>query len=167
MTDPKELAAELRHAAEHETRFNPKDKERTLYWRAADALAEAHDSWQRANGVADLAMKHRDIAEAEAARLTAQVAEQRAHIQTISDDNDDLRARLAEREKELTTARLTAKLNLKVATDRGAEVARLAALMEKARACLIRLRHHALTSNDMAAITALLAELTPKEPADG
>ena len=42
------------------------------YYRLTRELAEAQDGWYQANGVADLAMKHRDMAESELASVRAE-----------------------------------------------------------------------------------------------
>ena len=43
-------------------------------------LAEARDGWHMANGVADLAMKHRDAAEARAERLEEALRDAREYV---------------------------------------------------------------------------------------
>lgn len=51
-----------------------------LFANVERALAESREGWHYANGVAELAMKHRDIAEARAERLAGLLHEAWGHV---------------------------------------------------------------------------------------
>ena len=60
----------------------------------AQQLAEARDGWHYANGVAELAMKHRDEAEAKVAELERQRDALRADVAARDSRIEDLEAKV-------------------------------------------------------------------------
>lgn len=90
---------------------------------AAEALraevAEARDGWHMANGTADLAMKHRDAAEARAARLAEALRVAEAALADIGDADREPGDDVAWCERRAAQALPTARAALEQETTNG------------------------------------------------